>query len=96
MTFEKRIRRQRRLQVLQLLAENSESSWNLFILRDAMADLRQKMTVSEMREIADWLAAEGLATLAARPQPAVLQATEHGISVAAGDIACEGVARPLP
>ena len=96
MTFEERVRRQRRLQVLQLLAENSESSWNLFILRDALADLRQKVTVSEMRELADWLAAEGLVTLVARPHPPVLQATEHGISVAAGDIACEGVLRPLP
>ena len=96
MTFRERVKRLRRLMVVQLLAQDPDNGHNIYILRSALADLAQNVTASEMASLADWLAAAGLVTFLTRDPPPVLRVTDQGLALAAGRIAVRGVARPTP
>ena len=95
MTFAERMAGLRRLMVLQLLAENRATAWSLFILRDALKDLHHEVTVSEMAELADWLAAAGLVKFVTREVPPLLRITSNGVETAAGRHFVKGVDEPL-
>lgn len=96
MEFSERMVRENRAQLLRLLNTDSETAWNLYILRGAMEDVGRSVTVTDVAEMGDWLAAAGLVRHVSKQTPATLRITPRGIRVVEGAIAVQGVADPLP
>ena len=93
--FSERVREEQRLILLQHLQAQNEYSSHEHLLREALAQLGQRISADALRAQLAWLEEQGLVMLAGEHiQVATL--TLRGSDVATGATRVPGVARPRP
>ena len=86
----------RRLRIVQLLAENRGYKHNADVVRAALAALGHDVRIDETLALLDWLASAGLVETVDEGPPRTARLTERGVDLAERRIVVRGVALPKP
>ncbi|CCG07343.1 hypothetical protein [Pararhodospirillum photometricum] len=98
MTLEERVREDRRLCVLRLLAEDADYTLNTSILQSALTDLGHGIARDVVESDAAWLEEQGLVSRESLGggKVIVVRLLGRGLDVAQGKATVPGVKRPRP
>jgi Fe2+ or Zn2+ uptake regulation protein len=96
MSYKKTLTENRRLGILQILAEDSGYEVNSAILQQALESIGVGGTLDQVRSECAWLEEQGLVTTRETGSFVVVTLTQRGEDVARNRIAVPGVKRPRP
>lgn len=86
----------RRLQILQLLAESHGYKANQFILQSALDTFGHTVSMDRVKADLAWLAEQGLIVIGELGDVQIPALTDRGLDVAQGRAIAPGVKRPRP
>lgn len=91
------IEKNRRLAILQFLADGPDYSMNASVLQSALRAIGHSVSKDRLETDCHWLNEQGLVEIQSEDLPvSLLKITQRGLEVAAGIVIHPGVDRPLP
>lgn len=95
-TYARIVEEDRRLQILQLLAESPGYNVNQFLLLSALDTFGHTVSMDRLKADLAWLAEQGLVVVGELGDVQIPKLTDRGLDVAQGRAAHPGVKRPRP